>query len=74
MRLRDLTAGFLALSLATTPVLAQSASADASRASAPVASANEIGGGNAVIAIIGAVIWGLFIFLVIDDDDNPDSP
>jgi hypothetical protein len=32
-----------------------------------------MGGGNEIIALIGAVVWGLFIFLVIDDD-NSDSP
>jgi hypothetical protein len=73
MRFRDITASFLALSLATTPVLAQTASADVSRTSAPVSEANEMGGGTEIIALIGAVVWGLFIFLVIDDD-NSDSP
>ena len=74
MQFRNLTAGMLALALSSAPVLAQSASADASRASAPVAGANELGGGNAVIAIVGAIVWCLFIFLVVGDDDDSDSP
>lgn len=48
--------------------------ADVSRATAPTeVGINEMGGGS-LLWIGLAVAFGIGLFLLLDDDDNPDSP
>lgn len=70
MKLRNLVAATAALSLAASPAIAQSATAD--RASAPVEGESEMAGGSStIIAILAAaaVIAGIVIAVDGGDDD-----
>lgn len=73
MKFRSLAA-LAALSLATTPVVAQAASADLGRALAPVSGESKIGGDSTLLVVLGVIALGVGIFLVADnDDDEPSS-
>lgn len=73
MKFRTLAA-LAALSLATTPVVAQAASADLGRALAPVSGESSIGGESTLLVVLGVIALGVGIFLVADnDDDEPAS-
>ncbi len=72
-------AAMLAVSVASTPVLAQSASsistAQTTRAAATTEDANELRGGWFVpLAAVIAIILGLLVLLNDDGDDRPTSP
>ena len=77
MKFRNLLAATAAVSLAASPALAQSANAD--RAAAPVADANELGddagGAGIILAILAAaaIIAGIII-AGDNEDDVPTSP
>ena len=75
MQLRNLTMALGALGLVTTPVLAQAADAPAARESAPVESAEQLGGSSGIIVAIlalAAIVGGIVI--ATDDEDEPTSP
>ena len=72
MRMRDLIAAAGALALSATPVMAQSAPIE--RASAPVEAQSELFGGSTLLTIALIVALGIGIFLIVDDNDDPDSP
>jgi len=77
MKFRNLLAATAALSMAASPVLAQSAPS-ADRAAAPVAGESEMGGesgGGIILAILAAaaVIAGIVIAVGGDEDDDPIS-
>ena len=57
MKFRSLVAAAAALSLTTTPVLAQSASSDVGRAMAPAAQESGIEGVSSIVWIIGAIVY-----------------
>jgi len=72
-------AAMLAVSMASTPALAQSASsisvAPTTRAAATTEDANELRGGWFVpLAAVVAIILGLLVLLNDDGDDRPTSP
>lgn len=79
MKFRTLLAATAAVSLAASPALAQSANAD--RATAPVAEESALGGGEdgsgagIILAILAAaaIIAGIVIAAG-NDDDTPTSP
>ncbi len=72
MKFRNLAAAVAALTLTTSPVLAQ---ASVERAGAPVESESELGGGSSLLLIIAIVLFGAGIYFLVDnDDDDPDSP
>ena len=72
MRMRDIFAAAGALALSASPVMAQSASVD--RASAPVEAQNELFGGSTLLTVALLVALGIGIYLIVDDNDDPDSP
>ena len=74
MHFRKLTLAAAATTLAIAPVAAHAAPID--RAAAPTTEASDLGGSDAVraliIIIIGAI--GMAFLLLTDDDDGPVSP
>ncbi|MEW4448609.1 hypothetical protein [Qipengyuania sp. JC766] len=75
MKVTSVLAATAAVSLAATPVVAQSVQAD--RASAPVSDESELGGGSGIIiglVAAAAVIAGIIIAADNEDDDAPASP
>lgn len=75
MKLGRMVAAAAALSLATAPALAQAASADAGRTAAPAAGESAIEGTPTIVWILGALIAGLGVYLLVDDNnDKPASP
>ena len=71
MKFRTMAAAVAALSLTTSPVLAQSAD----RASAPVAQSSEMAGESTLLLVLAVVLFGAGIFFLVDnEDDDPDSP
>ena len=75
MKFRSLLAAAAALSLTTTPVLAQSVAADLGRTIAPVSEESALEGEGSILLILAVVIFGLGIYLLVDnEDDDPDSP
>jgi len=63
-------AAIAAVSMATSPVLAQSASALSVRSSAQVEDANELQGGF-IIPLVAVVAVILGILVIVDDGDGP---
>lgn len=71
MKFRNLAAAAAALVMTTSPVLA----ADVSRAAAPVADANFMGGDSTILLILAVILIGAGIFVLADnEDDTPTSP
>jgi hypothetical protein len=72
MKFRTMAAAVAALTLTTSPVLAQ---ASVERAAAPVASESEMGGSSTLLLVLAVVLMGAGIFFLVDnEDDSPDSP
>jgi hypothetical protein len=75
MKFRSLLAAAAALSLTTTPVLAQSVAADLGRTIAPVSEESALEGEGSILLILAVIAFGLGIYLLVDnEDDDPDSP
>ena len=75
MKFRNLAAAAAALTLTATPVLAETGSADLARTAAPVSEANAFGGGSGFLALIAVVLFGLGIYLLVNNKNNtPTSP
>lgn len=75
MKFRSLVAAAAALTLTTTPVLAQSAAADLGRTLAPVSGESSVEGDSTLLLILAVVALGVGIFLLADNDsDEPSSP
>jgi predicted transporter len=75
MKFHNLVAAAAALTLTATPVIAQAASAEISRVSAPATDESEMGGGNSLMLILAALLIGAGIFLLADGNGNkPASP
>ena len=76
MKFRNLAVAAAALTLTATPVLAEAGSV--ARTAAPVSEANAFGGGRGgagILALIAVVLFGLGIYLLVDNKDNkPKSP
>jgi predicted transporter len=71
MKFRTMAAAVAALSLATSPAMAQSVD----RVSAPVSQESEMGGSSTLLLVLAVVLFGAGIFFLVDnDDDDPDSP
>ena len=71
MKFRTLAAAVAALTLTTSPVLAQ---ATVDRAAAPVEGESEMGGSSTLLLILAIVLFGAGIFFLVDnDDDDPES-
>jgi len=67
-----MAAAVAALTLTTSPVLAQ---ATVDRAAAPVEGESEMGGSSSLLLILAIVLFGAGIYFLIDnDDDEPNSP
>lgn len=75
MKVRDFTALFLALALSSVPVTAQ-ASAAHSRATAPIAEANQMARNSTLLYILAAIGLGVAIYLIANNNNNDhaDSP
>jgi hypothetical protein len=73
MKIRNLMAAAAAITLATAPVVAQAAGADMSRVAAPVSDESEMGGDSSLLYILGAILLGVGIYLIVDDN-SPSSP
>lgn len=72
MNIRNFAAAVAALTLTTTPVLAQ---ADASRTAAPADDAESAFGSSSVLLILAIAAFGAGIFVLADNnDDVPVSP
>ena len=71
MGLRNLLTAAGAFALTTVPAVAQAA---ATRAAAPVEGQSDLFGGSTLITILVIIALGVGIFLLVDDDDGPDSP
>lgn len=73
MRVKTLTLAAAAATLALAPIAVQAA--PSARASAPVASEMEMGGGSdSLIAILAAAVLATFVYFSIEDgDDDPIS-
>ncbi|QGN55706.1 hypothetical protein [Novosphingobium sp. Gsoil 351] len=61
-----------AAGLLATATMAQAA--EVATTTAPAMGANELGGGSTLLWIAIAVALGVGLFLVIDDNNKPDSP
>jgi len=70
MKFHNLVAAAAALTLTATPVIAQAASAEISRVSAPATDESEMGGGNSLMLILAALLIGAGIFLLADGNGN----
>jgi hypothetical protein len=77
MKFRNLAAAAAALTLTATPVLAETGSANLARTAAPVSESNSFGrgAGSGFLALIAVVLFGLGIYLLINNKNNtPKSP
>jgi len=67
-----MAAAVAALTLTTSPVLAQTA---VDRSAAPIEGESELRGSSSLLLILAIVLFGAGIyFLVHNDDDEPNSP
>ena len=72
MKFRTMAAAVAALTLTTSPVLAQ---ATVDRTAAPVEGESEMGGSSSLLLILAVVLFGAGIYFLVDnDDDEPNSP
>lgn len=72
MKFRTMAAAVAALTLTTSPVLAQ---ASVDRVAAPIEGESQMAGSSSLLLILAVVLFGAGIFFLVDsDDDDPDSP
>lgn len=72
MKFRTMAAAVAALTLTTTPVLAE---ATVDRVAAPVEDASQMGGSSTLLLLVAIVLFGAGIYFLVDgDNNNPDSP
>jgi hypothetical protein len=70
MRFEKFVAGAAAFAATTGAAMAQALE----RASPAVESQSELFGGSTLLTIVLIVALGIGIFLLVDDEDDPDSP
>ena len=70
MRFERILAGAAALVATTSSAMAQSVE----RASPAVQGESELFGGSSLLTIVLIVALGIGLFLLVDDEDDPDSP
>lgn len=71
--MRKLIVGAAAAALVASGTVAQAA--PVARTAAPVGEAESMGGGSpALLGVLGAIVLGLIIWQINDDDDDEDSP
>jgi len=72
MKFRTMAAAVAALTLTTSPVLAQTA---VDRSAAPIEGESELRGSSSLLLILAIVLFGAGIYFLVDnDDDEPNSP
>ena len=72
MKFRTMAAAVAALTLTTSPVLAQ---ATVDRSAAPIEGESELRGSSSLLLILAIVLFGAGIYFLVDnDDDEPNSP
>lgn len=70
MHIKEFLAGVTAFALTAGPALAQSAT----RATAPLDDASNMGGGSSLLIIALVVALGIGIYFITKNDNHPDSP
>lgn len=71
MKFRTMAAAVAALTLTTSPVLAE---AGVDRTAAPVEDASQMGGSSSLLLVVALVLFGAGIFFLVDnEDDDPTS-